>query len=69
MAVRVNKKKPPDLSAGQDIRIGVTACDELAEDDAQAEDVRLLVVVLAPQALGGHPVGRPHLSGHQSINN
>lgn len=42
---------------GQDVRIGRYPADELAHDDAEREDVRALIVPLALQALGGHPVG------------
>lgn len=46
--------------ARQDVRIGLDARDHLAQDDAVREDVRTLVVPLAAQALGRHPIGRAH---------
>ena len=54
---------PEVLGPGQEIWIGLDATDYLAEDDPEREDVRGLVVELAPQALGRHPVGRTHLQG------
>ncbi len=53
------------LGAGQDVGIGVAAGDQLAEDDPKAEDVRLVIVVLTPETLRGHPVGGAHLNTNE----
>ncbi len=51
-----------NLGAREDVGIRIAAGYQLAENNPEAEDVRLVVIVLAPQALGGHPVWGSNLS-------
>lgn len=48
------------LGARQHVGVGLDPRDQLAQHDAEAEHVAALVVPLAAQALGRHPVRAAH---------